>query len=43
MMICLLILELKIKRSFKMVSIGDPITFNSWFEEFPNNCVMVKL
>ena len=30
------------KEALKMVSIGDPITFNSWFEEFPNNCVMGK-
>lgn len=26
----------------KMISIGDPITFNSWFEEFPNNLIMGK-
>lgn len=26
----------------EMVSIGDPITFKSWFTEFPNNLVMAK-
>jgi putative aminopeptidase FrvX len=30
------------EEALKMISIGDPITFNSWFEEFPNNCVMGK-
>lgn len=26
----------------KILSIGDPITFNSWFEEFPNDLIMGK-
>ena len=26
----------------EMVSIGDPITFKTWFEAFPNNLVMCK-
>lgn len=30
------------KEAEKMVAVGDAITFNALFEEFPNNCIMGK-
>ena len=30
------------EQALEMISIGDPITFKSWFERFPNNLVMSK-